>query len=42
MSISHMKVSTRLASGFALVLVLLFVSVLLSLNRLSSMQDKIS
>lgn len=41
MNFAQMKVSTRLATGFALVLVLLFATVLLSLNRMAAMQEKI-
>ncbi len=41
MNFAQMKVSTRLAAGFALVLALLFASLMLSLNRMSAMQDKI-
>jgi len=41
MNFSQMKVSTRLATGFLLLLVLLVASVIMSLNRMSSMRDKI-
>ena len=41
MNFAQMKVSTRLGAGFALVLLLLFASVMLSINRMSAMQDKI-
>ena len=41
MNFAQMKVSARLAAGFSLVLVLLVATVLLSLNRMSAMQDKI-
>ncbi len=41
MNFSQMKVSTRLAAGFLLLLVLLVASVIMSLNRMSSMRDKI-
>ena len=41
MNFNQMKVSSRLAAGFALVLVLLLASVMLSLNRMAGMQDKV-
>ncbi len=41
MSFAQMKVSTRLGAGFALVLALLLAVVLLSLNRMSAMKEKI-
>lgn len=41
MSFAHMKVSTRLAGGFSLVLALLSAIVLLSVNRMSAMQEKV-
>ncbi len=41
MNLAQMKVSARLAIGFSLVLVLLVVNVVLSLNRMSAMQEKI-
>ncbi len=41
MNFAQMKVSSRLAIGFALVLTLLIASVMLSLNRMAAMQDKI-
>ncbi len=41
MMLSKTKVSTRLSVGFLLVLALLTISLILSLNRMSSMQDKI-
>ncbi len=41
MNFAQMKVSTRLSAGFALVLLMLVASVMLSLNRMAAMQDKV-